>query len=845
MRNRASVILFLILLAKAFAANTDFSNSWMLDDGPCWSGLRAPYQENVFVSDGRVELANGVWGDLGADYYSLLPWVTVAPDGHFSGSASRLTLYSGDYYRTDTETIVGTMSGNSISFTRVRTVSYLYEFIWPGMTQKTLRTITEQGTGTFIAPDPSGYTWRGTLTGTYVRHDEHTGYSSPPLTYLAVCDGIGSLSGPFQIGVVPANTTVRFLDADKESRPVCGAVADGSSRVILELHGVRSSANVTIPAGDVDGTRVSGPTLQGGVWRRTWQAPESFGGSAGENTQGKRAIGFTIVIDGQSIASPSFYLHKAPVVLLHGLWAADPPIWTGLKAYLKSNGFNVVNDDSYPDDYSFEQNHYVVRAHVDRALAEARQRGLVAKKADVVGHSMGGILIEKYGDSSYIRRAVTVGTPHFGSPWANYLLARPWLELVLNVFGSKSMRHGAISDLQTGVCNVPGGSLNVPVLAIAGESSSDLFPGSVGAVFSAIFSIATLAGGSPSQVHAALFGTATSDWVVSVPSQAGGLSAEEVPGIWHLEEPGNSDVFSKATDFLNAPTGGAGTAIAESTQPQIQMCLSTIASPPSPAYGPLTNAEGGITITAPSAGTMYSPGDAVHVSVVVPPGTTKVWVAMPGSPAVISQTPPFAVDITIPQEAIGQSSIIAVAWGGQGFLAMTSTVVNVTNSASVASLKVWPDSVLYLSTDEILPFVVHGVFTDGVERDITASQCGTAYATTDASVASIDTNGVLTAKAPGYCLVIVSNGVSQQTLLLVQATTPPVMLGFGSTRPWTTNGFDFMLQGPIGFNYVIQASTNLLNWQPITNFVSTNSTTYFRDSTATNYGRRFYRAVVP
>ena len=75
--------------------------------------------------------------------------------------------------------------------------------------------------------------------------------------------------------------------------------------------------------------------------------------------------------------------------------------------------------------------------------------------------------------------------------------------------------------------------------------------------------------------------------------------------------------------------------------------------------------------------------------------------------------------------------------------------------------------------------------------------------------------------------------------------TFPVTLGFDSTKPWTTNGFGFMLQGPIDFNYVIQASTNLLNWQPITNFVSTNSTMYFCDPAATNYTQRFYRAVVP
>jgi hypothetical protein len=81
---------------------------------------------------------------------------------------------------------------------------------------------------------------------------------------------------------------------------------------------------------------------------------------------------------------------------------------------------------------------------------------------------------------------------------------------------------------------------------------------------------------------------------------------------------------------------------------------------------------------------------------------------------------------------------------------------------------------------------------------------------------------------------------------LVQGTVlAPVTLGFSSARPWTTNGLYLMLQGTIGPNYVIQASTNLLQWQSVTDIVSTNSPVYFTDPTATNFPFRFYRAVEP
>jgi hypothetical protein len=52
-----------------------------------------------------------------------------------------------------------------------------------------------------------------------------------------------------------------------------------------------------------------------------------------------------------------------------------------------------------------------------------------------------------------------------------------------------------------------------------------------------------------------------------------------------------------------------------------------------------------------------------------------------------------------------------------------------------------------------------------------------------------------------------------------------------------------MLQGPSGFACLIEASTNLVDWQPIQYFVATNSPAYFTDYSAPYYNQRFYRAV--
>ena len=70
-------------------------------------------------------------------------------------------------------------------------------------------------------------------------------------------------------------------------------------------------------------------------------------------------------------------------------------------------------------------------------------------------------------------------------------------------------------------------------------------------------------------------------------------------------------------------------------------------------------------------------------------------------------------------------------------------------------------------------------------------------------------------------------------------------LGLGSAQPVSSNGLDLVLFSLPGLEYRIDASSDLLNWMAVTNFVSTNATMHFLDSSATNYSQRFYRAVVP
>jgi hypothetical protein len=371
---------------------------------------------------------------------------------------------------------------------------------------------------------------------------------------------------------------------------------------------------------------------------------------------------------------------------------------------------------------------------------------------------------------------VTIGTPHYGSPWADTLFSLQEsgiinVEKLLNL-AQRSIYAGAVGDLQegSGGRHVSGNNLNVLTLAIAGiyPDKSSLPPLSM--VFGQWIQIEAKININVTTLHTNLFGNDDSDWIVSKTSQEGGLSSvNEVVGPWHIEEPINSEVISDTIAFLDGSSEIVGAMSVQETLP-LTKPMATSAQTIARRFDSNPQSPNDIIITSPEAGTVYSPGDTVHVVVSAPENATAVFAALSDYPFTVDDSPPFAMDITVPQKSLGETPIVVVGWDNNEIIGTASTTVTVTTTATVTSLKVWPDSVLYLRANDKVPFVVHGVFSDGVERDITTSQCGTAYATTDSSVATIDSNGVLTAKVPGYCSVIVSNCVSMQIPVLVRAS---------------------------------------------------------------------------
>ena len=77
------------------------------------------------------------------------------------------------------------------------------------------------------------------------------------------------------------------------------------------------------------------------------------------------------------------------------------------------------------------------------------------------------------------------------------------------------------------------------------------------------------------------------------------------------------------------------------------------------------------------------------------------------------------------------------------------------------------------------------------------------------------------------------------------SVVPGPRLGFVAPTPVLSNRVSLTLEGVPGFDYRVESSSNLLNWNPLTNFRSTNPLMYFEDGASPPADRKFYRAVVP
>lgn len=170
-----------------------------------------------------------------------------------------------------------------------------------------------------------------------------------------------------------------------------------------------------------------------------------------------------------------------------------------------------------------------------------------------------------------------------------------------------------------------------------------------------------------------------------------------------------------------------------------------------------------ITIVAPAAGVTVSPGATLLVTVApsASDGTITAVTAGMSMDALVDGTASatvsggFDAQITVPQDAVGPSFVIAVAALANGNTALDFVPVTVDPGPLRALSVVAPGSMTVIG--QVTPLAVHGLFEDGVVRDLTLAERGSIYTSSNEAVLGIEGNGLVQARTTGTAQVTVTN----------------------------------------------------------------------------------------
>ncbi|MEI7671235.1 MAG: dockerin type I domain-containing protein [Deltaproteobacteria bacterium] len=538
---------------------------------------------------------------------------------------------------------------------------------------------------------------------------------------------------------------------------------------------------------------------------------------------------------GTVIANGTINLRHPPVVFVHGIWSS-PIAFKDWENLIRLIGYAVSQADysaNSADTFNpFDESVPISKlvSAVEGALNISRGRGIAASQVDVVAHSMGGLVArarekdprfafrrKENRNQGEFHKLITIGTPHEGSPLADWLWARRDCSRGITVqFPRMGYPIGrAIDDFQTTshtlfLLNGTG----VPTRAIAGRKPAALIPTPTENTLNTVLKY-----GYPFVTIDSILRThGEDDVIVPLYSQMGGLrdgtTATIVDGVIHAEfslipkinpdagitETSSPEVLDRVLTALTAPRADAFGSI-----PVFQPSVQEQESSPCPGLGFAAAAGGGPTITSlmsprsaaatgevatitPVQGTVVRPGEAIQVAFFVPvsAGSTSAMISIGGQMTFVTGSAgSFSTTYQLPAAVIGRVPVSATTLDlGDGNLS-ASTYVVALPSTPPAGLAPSPGSVGFAVTGQTAALTVLGTYGDGATADLTSSASGTTYSTLSGtnSVINVSAEGVVQAVANGQDTVVIQNGgqTASVTATVNITNQPPTLAALADT----------------------------------------------------------------
>lgn len=602
-------------------------------------------------------------------------------------------------------------------------------------------------------------------------------------------------------------------------KPVTGIVADTTSRLVIIGVPPDSLTTVTI-ALDGEGTiaPINRPKEQSKLLQLRSHRPKSTEPAVGalytpppslRLPAGVSSTTFTIRITVGTLGTLAlpFKLVRPPVVLVHDAWS-DPSAWErgGFAGYLRQLGYSVFSADYGSASVGGFNPRAALPslgiAAVTTAIAQARtalrEQGIVVQRVDVVAHGLGGLMTRGFLQSenrifnSYagsVRRFITLGTPHNGTPLGGLFWSRRNLPVASgfrysDIFAAMGFpigeAHRALSgaDNDASLQSLRALDVNTHAITANWRPQASVAAETMNTLLRLLQSPNEYRAGV--MFYDSLFGSQTHDLVVEASSQRGGLSGNavtELPGIAHSDLPfagssqtliTSSAVMRRVHDLLSFSTTGTFSPTLPASQPPTWNTRFAVDGTPALA-------RGGIRIIQPIRGLAVAANSGTPIRVSVEPtgGFTLrdvVFIVETVGIGVINATgaPPYSATFTLPslqETSSGRLRVIVLARETEtGVLVADTSSIIIQTQGKVRDMIVTPGALQLVAgtTQGIAQLQTTSIQADNTLLNITKAAQGTEYRSLYGR-ATVSADGAVTGigtmtSSISYDTVLVKNG---------------------------------------------------------------------------------------